>query len=123
MAKKLLLLRVVHRIRMYCSPDYRKAYNLKKGKRIWNKLDEKLPPITGVKGMDEIRLRMFDTLTAEISVEEQKQLLMWLKQEFNYWEKNFTEHTSAKIEQAEEKARYKYQIHLERLQKTQKEGG
>ena len=80
-------------------------------------LDDNLPPMTGTKGPDDIRLRLFIEKVRALSPEDVECLKMYLADRTNYWQHNFSEHTTATVEDIESKLTLKYESHWQALKK------
>jgi hypothetical protein len=77
---------------------------LQHGKELWEELDAKLPEMTYTEAADKVRLRMFNNLVTELSVEERADLATWLADAYHNLKVNFTENTTGKIEQVYDKS-------------------
>jgi hypothetical protein len=84
---------------------------LQHGKELWEELDAKLPEMTYTEAADKVRLRMFNNLVTELSVEERADLATWLADAYHNLKVNFTENTTGKIEQVESHLLHKYEMH------------
>jgi hypothetical protein len=109
--KKSLFARILHELKLICSEEYRQQCQLQHGKELWEELDAKLPEMTYTEAADKVRLRMFNNLVTELSVEERADLATWLADAYHNLKVNFTENTTGKIEQVESHLLHKYEMH------------
>jgi len=119
---KQLFSKIKHALKLMCSEEYRQQCRLQQGKKLWEELDAKLPPMTYSEAADKVRLRMFTNLVAELSVEEREILANWLTDAYHDLKVNFTEHTTGKIEEVESHLLQKYAVHLKELSEPKEEG-
>ena len=102
-----------HLWKLKTSKEYRRQILLDEGEKIWNRLDAKLPNAEGITNLDRVRLRMFERKVEELSQEERRALYAWLEYKVQEVNKNFTEHTTGKIEEEERKTWQIFESHLE----------
>jgi len=98
---------------MQTSAEYREQVTLEEGKRVWERLDRKLPPAEGATNKDRVRLKMFKRMVDELSQSERVALKVWLAAQTKYWHENFSEHASGREEEIERKHWQIYSSHLE----------
>lgn len=104
---------VKHWWKMQTSAEYREHATLEEGKKVWERLDQRLPPAEGVTSKDRVRLKMFKRMVAELSQSERGALKVWLASQTRYWHENFSEHASGREEEIERKHWQIYSSHLE----------
>lgn len=89
---------------------------LRKGEEIWKDVTGTLPLPTGNKVHDKTRLKEFKLKAdRKLSKEKKDLLIFWLEHEIHEIEYNFCEHTSARIEELEQRWKRIYHMHLEVL--------
>ena len=107
------LKRMKHIWKMCTSEQYREQTLLKEGEQIWKRLDAKLPSAEGITNKDRVRLRMFERMVQELSVEERKALNTWLTKKIKELHNEFAEHTTGADEETERRLWQIYSSHQE----------
>ena len=108
---------------MRFSEKYRKQEQLKEGQQVWNELDAKLPKLTGEKSNDDYRIIIFKSRVCDISAERRTALRAWVNYQVHDLKYNFTEHTTATIEEIESKLLATYERHKNALDELKEHFG
>ena len=119
---KNLLFSLIHGVKMKFSPTYRRAYLLKQGEKVWDRLELNLPPAVGSISADKHRIRMFKKQISHCSKDERNALKIFLMTRTRYWHENFAEHSFGKVEEIERKHWQIYSTHLEALYEYERGG-
>lgn len=103
-----------HWLYMMFSFKYRQEMAIEEGEDIWRDLNNGLEPPKGVLEDDNLRLRQFaDRVKTTLSPKQKEKLVYWMRYQLSELEMNFSEHTSATIENHERKWKQIYRTHLE----------
>lgn len=102
-----------HLWKLNTSAEYREHATLEEGKKVWERLDRRLPPAEGATNKDRVRLRMFKKMVEELPHSERVALRVWLAERTKYWHENFAEHTFGREEEIERSHWQIYSSHLE----------
>ncbi len=104
---------IEHWLYMWFSPKYRIQMMLEKGETVWIELGKGLPRPCGVCEDDKPRLSQFVKRFITLGEKEQRALVMWMEHKLYELEHNFSENTSASLEEFERKWKQIYRTHLE----------
>ena len=86
---------------------------LKIGEQIWNTFNLTHPKAHGITEQDAKRLHQFKHFVSSLSKQNKEALQSWLSCKINFLERNFSELTSATIEDWERKNKQIFSEHLE----------
>lgn len=104
-----------HFYKMCFSKVYRREQRLKKGRKVWDKLDKKLPAATGSEIMDDERLEKFKTFAFMLPSGDKDAMKEWLKHELYGLEHHFNEFATYREEKNECRLKQIYREHLSAL--------
>lgn len=105
-----------HVFMMCYSRSYRKKQHLQKGRKVWNRLNKKLPVATGHTIDDDERLEKFKKEVLFLMSFEKKYLSNWLKHQLRTLEQHSEQEPSTPKEEKHKKELKKiYREHLKLL--------
>jgi len=96
-----------------CSEEDLRQQILKRGENLYKEFDAASPQAFGIEEKDKVRLKMFKTYIGELDKESRESLEAWLCCRLDDAINNFSELTSATIEEWESKSKRIYAEHLQ----------